>query len=516
MNYKSLSKKELRSWFKDIIKFTPEPFKHQYASVAFTLGESLKRVFLIHGIGTGKTLTALFLVQSWNPKKTLIICPNSVIRTWEKELTRQPSVDFIALTGTKLQREKKFALERDFYIINYEGLRTICCTRTKRGRRMRNILDRTKINKLGFDAIIIDESHHLRNRTTIQSRICEGLTKRARYVILMTGTPIGRDIKDLFSQMLVLDNGKTFGRIYHQFKRFYFFKERFRKGWTEKRVCGLCNELYENKVIHITKVHKMSWWKYKLLHPVEKTARDLILDTVGESAMRYSREECVDLPSLTYEVREVDPSPSQVRSTIEVVAGLDLNIIQKNIKYHMHKVIQITSGFLFDKEKVVHTFSPNPKLAELQSLIDEIDGKFIIYHNYNYEAEMIAKALDKKHIKWAMLNGTIKDKGAELDKFIGNKDCRALIAHPKSGGEGLDGLQDVSRIIIFYSNGFIGNILREQAEGRIHRTGQKKPCVIIDLIMKGTIDEIMYHSLKKQEAVNAKILLYLQEMQKKP
>jgi len=69
-NYKSVSKKRYKKWFKNVIKFKPEPFLHQFASMAFALGENITRVFFIHGIGTGKTLTSLFLNKCWNSKKS--------------------------------------------------------------------------------------------------------------------------------------------------------------------------------------------------------------------------------------------------------------------------------------------------------------------------------------------------------------------------------------------------------------------------------------------------------------
>ncbi len=514
MNYKSLSKKELRSWFKDLIEFKPEPFKHQYASVAFTLGENLRRIFLIHGIGTGKTLTSLFLTQAWLPQKTLIICPNSVIRTWEKELRTQSNFDFIALTGSKRQRIEKLALKRDFYILNYEGLKTLCSKPNEPRRKIKNIPDQDKINSLGFDCIIIDESHHLRNPESLQSKICEGITRRARYVIMMTGTPIGRNIEDLFSQMLVLDNGTTFGQSYSRFKNFYFYRKPFKYVYYEKRECGICGDLYINKYEHL-KMHNMTFPEYFRKVGIDKTAKTVILDTVGRSSIRYSREECVDLPSITYEVREIESTPAQDKSTLEVIAGLDLEIIKSRLKYHLHKVIQITSGFIFDKGEVIHTFTPNPKLKELENLLEEIDEKFIIYHNYTYESILISKLLAKKNIHHAMLNGRIKNKDKELNAFTNDLKCKVLIAHPQTGGEGLDGLQKVSRIEVFFSNGFIGSILRNQAEGRIHRTGQNQACVIIDLVMKGTIDEVIYNSLKNQKAINNEILLYLQNTQKK-
>jgi SNF2 family DNA or RNA helicase len=156
--------------------------------------------------------------------------------------------------------------------------------------------------------------------------------------------------------------------------------------------------------------------------------------------------------------------------------------------------------------EVVYTFPTNPKLDELSELINEMEGKYIIYHQYIYESVMIGELLKQKKIQYAMLNGEIQDKGKQIEQFINNDNCRCLVAHPKSGGEGLN-LQ-CANTEIFFNNGFIGTILRNQSEGRIHRTGQKKNCLYIDLIAEGTVDEILYNSLKNNEDFVKNLLEY--------
>ena len=81
-----------------------------------------------------------------------------------------------------------------------------------------------------------------------------------------------------------------------------------------------------------------------------------------------------------------------------------------------------------------------------------------------------------------------------IEKFC-KEDVQFLIAHPKTGGEGLN-LQ-MANTMIFFNSGMIGTILREQSEGRIYRAGQKKKCLYLDIVMEGSVDEVLYNSLKK-------------------
>jgi len=506
MDYKKLTKETLDLWF-DGAKFKTPPFKHQLASIAFALGENLNNVMFLHGIGTGKTKISLDLLYLWNiTGRTLVICPNSVIKTWKDEIERHTDFSYIVLKGSREARWYKLTRKHaDIWLINYEGLKLIGADKNNGSYRINPAYPKS----FGFECIIIDECHKLKDPNTQFTKISQLFTKWSRYTILMTGTPIGRSVTDLFGQFLVLDNGKTFGTYYGSFLKHYFFKPSpFDYKWKPKRLCKVCNELYTNKLNHL-QMHKLSFEQYEERYPgKEKTSEDVILDIISNKCLRYSRDECVDLPEKIYEVREIEPTPEQISITNKIILGIDIEEIKTNVEMHTQKLIQITGGFLIKDDYVVYEFQPNPKLNELEDIIEQIEGKFIIYHQYIHESKMIGGLLKDKNIKYEMVNGTVKNKEERIDNFIKNDSCRCLVAHPKTGGEGLN--IQVANTSIFYSNAYIGSILREQAEGRTHRTGQKHNCLFIDIVMNGTIDEILYNSLKNKTDYAKAVLNYLQ------
>jgi len=121
MNYKKLKLKELKQIFSDY-KFKRTPYWHQYVTLAFGLNR--KRLMLWHDIGIGKTLTSLLLMQIWGVKKILVVSPNSVSDTWEKETKKGSNYKIHLLTGTTKEREELLSLNRKgIYWINYEGLK---------------------------------------------------------------------------------------------------------------------------------------------------------------------------------------------------------------------------------------------------------------------------------------------------------------------------------------------------------------------------------------------------------
>jgi len=355
--------------------------------------------------------------------------------------------------------------------------------------------------------VIADECHRFKAPRSLQTRIARLFSKKSRYTILMTGTPIGKDVQDLFGQCLVLNNGLTFGKNYNYFLNHFFYK-RFAKDyeWTPKRICGVCNEFYTSKTEHL-KQHNIDIIQYRSRYPEEKTSESIILDAIQEFSLTYKRDECLNLPEKIYEERSVYPTTEQQEWTRKILEGLKIEEIEKNVEQHATKLLQITGGSLIYGNKQHYLFKKNSKLDELLSLMEEITGKVIVYHSYFLECDLINRALKKKGYKTSMLNGYINDKEDQINSFL--EDGDVLIAHPKSGGEGLN-LQ-VASTEIFYSNGFIGTILREQAEGRIHRTGQNKSCVYADLVMENSLDRVMLNSLKNRTNQIQDILSYLRE-----
>jgi len=140
MNYKAIKKSKLENFFKNI-KFKTIPMKHQYIGLYFAIKENLNSVMFWLGVGTGKTKLALDLCLLWKVKKILVICPNSVTKTWIYETKKHSDFKAIRLIGTKNQRIERLNKKRNIYIINYEGLKVLY----------------SKLINERFDCIIADE-----------------------------------------------------------------------------------------------------------------------------------------------------------------------------------------------------------------------------------------------------------------------------------------------------------------------------------------------------------------------
>ena len=508
MNYKDLPQKELEKWFKNI-SFPVHPFKHQLSSMAFTLGESLTKTAYLHDIGTGKTLTAIYTLKCWNPRgKILIVCPGSIIQSWSNEIQKVTSFKPIILTGERESRKRLLSSRNRVFIINYEGLRILFMKNNPykmKRNSAKKIVDWDAIKAFGAEAIVFDESHRVKDVRTQQSKTARALSSRSRYSIIMSGTPVGRSIIDLFSQFLILDGGITLGDNLMDFLNTYFYKTYF--DWIPKRICNICGEWYDKKKEHL-KSHNISLEDYRKKHGKEFTTEKVILDRIGERCIRFSKEECLDLPEKTYSQRYVNLTEEQTKEMKQALSELPGEITLNNLETSIQKLIEITGGFVLIDKKPIR-FKSNPKIRELENILPEISKKCIIYHYYVYESKLISESLARNDKKFSVINGTIplEKRNIEIQKFLEDPKVQFLVAHPKVGGEGLN-LQ-IASTIVYYSRGFIGYILRQQSEGRIHRVGQTNSCHFIDIIMENSIDQILYEGLMEKDSKFQKVLQYL-------
>ncbi len=474
--YKSLSDYELFELFKET-PFKRKPFRHQLCSIAFALDNN--RVMFLHDIGTGKTLTALYSILMWKTKKTLVVCPTSVVRTWVEEIERYTPFKYELLLGTTKERKQKLSKQADIYIINYEGLKWLFATKQKikvKGKLQNKfVLDWDEIKKYTFDCVLADEFHRFKDSRTIQTKIAVSLSAKSDYVIMMSGTPIVNNELDIFSEFLVLDSGETFGTNAYKFLNTYF---------------------------------KQDWWGNWTIKGEKE--RQQILSLMEPKVIRYSKEECVDLPDKTYEVRWVTQSKEQGELTDKILEGIRVDLENGSLKpqnalLRTNKLAQITGGFLITNKKM-NKLKTNPKINELEECLKEIKGKVIVFHQYQEEGRKIEALCKKMKIGFASLRGEIKNKEKEYKKFKEDVNIKVLVSHPLSAGEGLN-FQNASTII-FFSNSY-SNVARQQCEGRIYRAGQQNKCTFIDIIMKGTIDERILEAQRGKKDISDSLLSWL-------
>lgn len=470
---KQLSKDELEELVPSWFEFKLKPWKHQLAAIVASISEP---GFLnCMDMGTGKTAVAInvcrYMRHFKRNLKVLVICLNSAVENWADEVAIHSNMKATTLRGTMDERWQK--LDGDgFFIVNFEGFIRMIAPLSPDGHgkhKMRiNLRLMAKMKSNGFDVIIVDESHKIKNSKSLTYRAIRDVSKGVGKRMLLTGTPFGNSLIDVWSQYYLVDFGETFGNNFCKFRNAYFVDK------------GFFGPL----------------WK------ITPSGKKYIESKLYSKAIRYREDEVDELPEKVYRTIKFELTDEQRRRY-----DFEYENSKGDISLSAKKTVafrQICSGFV--KEENDHkNFPKNPKLNVLEDLIvNTVDSnKIVIFHEFIKEGEMIEKLLKKLKIKYNKLNGRVKDKHKEYKTFAENDKYRVMVAHPKSGGSSINLI--AASYCIFYSNGN-SVIERKQCEKRIHRGGQTKRCFYYDILATGTVEMAMYSKLIKGKEVFTKVV----------
>ena len=436
-----------------------KPFTHQqraynFVCILFGLADGKQRsrgVALLMEMGCGKSFVSVAvtgaLAVAGKIKRVLVVAPLSILGVWEEEFARFADFPYSLVilkgSGTK-KREQLLRLsaeELQIVVVNYES-----------AWRLEDAL-----KAYDADLIIADEGHKLKEGRTAQSKAMHHLGDRARYKLLLTGTVITNKEMDVFSQYRYL-NKSIFGTSFYAFRNAYF------------DMTGYGGYL-----------------------PVFKESmREDFLRRLHAIAFRVTKEECLDLPEITEEVRRVtlEPKAAKLYKKLEKESYAQLadsEVSAVNVLTRLLRLSQLTGGFLTDDDGKAHAVS-KAKLEALSDVIDsalEENRKLVIMARFVAEMDAIQELLTKRHVGFALVRGGVKNRSEEIRRFQEDEDCRVFVGQIAAAGLGIT-LTSASTMVFFSLDYSMSNF--EQAKARIHRVSQKDTCHYIYLVAEDTID----------------------------
>ncbi len=485
----------------------PPLWSHQKTGIARALAMGDYAFFM--DMGVGKTRTTLEVLRNhYNAHKrilrTLILCPRIVVDNWPEEFakyTKVPPERIVMLLGDAKKRKAIWdaAMSRfggNFIAVtNYEKLvDMVRVTDPRTGKEKRENRADTFLALLQWEPeiIIADESHKLKDLKSARTQAVLTLASRfmnpaVKHKYLLTGTPVLKDPLDLFSQFLILDDGATLG------KEFWPFKLRF----MEDR-----NAQWKGKPNYFPK------WEIKA------GALDEINAKIQTRSMSVKKEECMDLPPLVKERRYVDLSPEQRRLYMEMKRDFITFINDKACTAQLAltkalRLMQISSGYVQAEDGSKTSLKNTPKMEALSDLLEELAPrhKVLVWACFKENYEQIRKVCEDLGLQFIELHGDVSDKDrfASIKRFNEDPSVRICIGHPGSGGIGVN--LTSSSYSVFYSRDFsYGN--DAQARARNYRGGSEVHDRVthIDLVAKGTIDEVVLSRLEKKEEISESVL----------
>lgn len=346
--------------------------------------------------------------------------------------------------------------------------------------------------------MVVDESSRIKTMGAERTKQALRLRSLAKIRRIATGTPITNAPADVFAQMEFLESGLLDTTSERAFIAEYACLMDTSDPIFRKMV-------QRNPRIAFAQIVAKDENGNKLWRNLDRLQRLLEPHTY-----RVLKKDCLDLPAKIYKDHFFKMGAKQ--ATAYKLMEDDLRISLGGDDFETVKALnsitklqQITSGFVLQKSgEPLYVSEDNPRLAALLDMVEDIDGKFIVWARFREELRAIAEALRKAGYKVGEYHGGIKtkDREAAVDGIQeGDLDC--FVANPQSGGIGLTLTKATT--VIYYSNDF--NLeTRLQSEDRTHRKGTISNILYIDLVAEGTIDEAIARALQRKEDVAAVIL----------
>ncbi len=465
-------------------KFKTKPYAHQITALEKSWNKETYAYFM--EMGTGKTKVLIdnlaMLYDKGKVDGALIVAPKGVVKTWyEQELpTHLPThIEYKKILWqsniTKTQKEKLdslFEIGQDLHILimNVESLST-----DKGVKFASKFLDSHKV------LMAIDESTTIKNQAAKRTKNIINLGKFAKYRRIMTGSPITKNPLDLFSQCEFLDPWLL------NYDSFYAFRNRYAK---------MKNMYLRDRTIQVVDA-------FQNLGELSEKVKGF--------SYRVLKEDCLDLPPKNFIKRYVTLTPDQKRiyeqMKKEAMAILNGKVTTTmTVLTQLMRLHQITCGHFTADDGSTQSVESN-RLNELMLVLEEIEGKAIIWANYQLSVGEIIQRIIKEHGKNSYVHyyglTSQEDRQDNIRKFQNDPECRFLIGTPQTGGYGITLTQ--ANTVIYFSNGYDLE-KRLQSEDRAHRIGQKKNVTYIDLIAEDTVDEKIVKALRSKINIASEVM----------
>ena len=468
-------------------KFKFEPFEHQKTALRYGWDRTEFGLFMEMGTGKSKVLidNMGMLYQAGQIDFALVLAPKGVYRNWvTKEIPEHMSEDvphrvirWVASPNKKQQAEMRSVKDKfdglTIFVMNVESFSSL------KGKQAGEWMGRA----LGAKGLIaIDESTTIKNHKAKRTKALIKIASGFKYRRLLTGSPITKSPMDIYSQCEFLRPGLLGYDSYYAFQGRYAVVQRKTMGQHAfQQIVGFRN-------------------------------LDELTNKIDTFSYRVLKQDCLDLPDKIYTVRYVGLTKEQrdmynsVRQHAMVMLDNGEMSTAPAVITQMLRLQQIMSGHLKTDDGETIYF-PSQRLDALEEIINEHDGKAIIWSRFRHDIQSITDMLNAKFGEGcaaAYYGDTSDDERNRIVQDFQQSDrLKYFVGNPATAGYGLTLTE--ANLVVYYANDF--NLeTRSQSEDRAHRIGQKNNVTYVDLISEGTIDEKIVKSLQSKIDISAKVL----------
>jgi SNF2 family DNA or RNA helicase len=444
-----------------------KPFDHQKSTASFL---SLRqRAFCFNEAGTGKTSAAIwaadYLMTLGLVKRVLVICPLSIMHSaWQADIFKTAMHRSCGVAyGDGAKRKQIINNPYDFIVINYDGVAIV----------------RDEIRNGGFDLIIVDEANAYKTPTTKRWKTLASIITSDTRLWMMTGTPASQSPVDAYGLAKLISPYRV---------------PKFMSAWRDKVM---------------RQVSRFKWMpKPDSQHEVRYAL---------QPAIRYTKKECLDLPEVTYQTREVPLTVQVARyyKTLKnqmLIEAAGQMVSAVNAAASMSKLLQISGGAVYTDHRDVVEFDVSPRLEAMREVLDETSNKVVIFVPYIHTIDVVTEYLNREGYTNEVIKGDVppKTRADIIDRFQSQENPRVLVIQPQAASHGVT-LTAADTIIFWSPVMSVETYL--QCIGRIDRVGQRNPCTVVHL-QGSDAERRVYNMLQGKVDSHQKLVdLYKQELE---
>lgn len=426
-----------------------KPFDHQRDTACFL--SIRQRAFCFNEAGTGKTSAAIwaadYLMNIGAIKRVLVICPISIMYSaWQADVIKTAMHRTCGVAYGPADRRKKIIhAGYEFTVINYDGTHVML----------------EDLQRANFDLIIVDEANAYKNASTRRWKTLSKLIQPHTWLWMMTGTPASQSPMDAFGLARLVAPQRV---------------PKFMTAWRDRVM---------------TQITRFKWI------PKQTAQRDVF--NALQPAIRFTKAECLDLPEVTYQVREIPLTPQVIayykrlkNQMLVEAAGEQITAV--NAAASLTKLLQISGGAVYTDTKEVVEFDISPRLNALEEVLDETVNKVVVFVPYTHTIEVVAEHLTKNGYTSDIIQGSVsaRERSNIIQKFQTQTDPRVLIIQPQAASHGVT-LTAADTVVFWSPVMSVETYL--QCIARIDRVGQKNKMTVVHL--EGSeVEKKMYRMLR--------------------
>jgi SNF2 family DNA or RNA helicase len=418
------------------------------------------RALLADEVGLGKTIEAGLILSEYLARgmiqSLLILTPASLVSQWQQELQTKFGIDTVTSDDKQLQLNPN-----EFWSTNN---RLIASLNTAKSAKHFNL-----VTTRSWDLVIVDEAHHLKNRSTLNWKLVNALNKR--FILMLTATPVQNSLVELFNLLTLLKPGLL--KTEAAFKKEYVSSKNGRVPKNPEKLRQLMREVMVRNTRSLVDVQLPKRFATTITVSPSKSEEKLYQDLteyvrsleIGESDT--AKPQKLDKFSRTNLLMRAGSSPQALADSLKNLAKKFPSDELKALTRRASQIKQVE------------------KAASLVDLLKKSTQKTIVFTTHRATSAYLAKTLEAEGIAFAQFLGdmSLKEKDAAIEDF---RDRVSVLLASETGGEGRN-IQFANSIVNY---DLPWNPMKiEQRIGRIHRIGQTQDVFIFNFCLKDSIEE---------------------------